>query len=84
MKEATRGHSRGIQTHVQRSCGLERRGCTVFRNSKESQYKASTAGTEGHVVEGGGWGLWPGEVPGAGTLQTWSHTRMYSQWEGSR
>lgn len=44
----------------------------MFRDPKESQYMASTAGTKGHMVEGGGWGLWPGAAPGAGTLQAWS------------
>ena len=65
-------------------CGPEKRGCRVFRNPKDSQCMASTAGTKGHAVGGSGWALWPGAAPGAGTLQAWSHPRMHSQQEGSR
>ena len=74
----------GAQTHVQRPCGPEKKGCRVFRNPKGSQCMASTAGTKGHAVGGSGWALWPGAAPGAGTLQAWSHTRTHSQREGSR
>ena len=48
----------------------------AFPGEDYYQYMASTAGTEGHVVEGGGWGPWPGAAPGAGTLQAWINVEL--------